>query len=60
VHLDRARRDALFSALSGLSSHVMLTGTDRDLFAPLLGRAESLRAEQGRLQHAGSGGAEGL
>ncbi len=56
VHLDQARREALFSALAGLPSHVLLTGTDLEPFAPLRGRAEAIRAEQGRLQHAGSWG----
>ena len=57
VHLDRIRREALFAALDRLSSQVLLTGTDLDLFRPLLERigerSASLRAEQGRLLDAG-------
>ena len=57
VHLDRARREALFAALERLSSQVLLTGTDLDLFRPLLEQvgeqAASVHAEQGRLLDAG-------
>ncbi len=64
VHLDRIRREALFAALDGLSSQVLLTGTDLDLFRPLLERIQeqsaSLRAEQGRLLDAGLEGGERL
>ncbi len=64
VHLDRTRREALFTALERLSSQVLLTGTDLDLFRPLLERlrehAASIRAEQGRLLDAGLDGGECL
>jgi len=39
THLDPARRDALFAALSALPAQVFLTGTDAEIFAPLRGRA---------------------
>jgi DNA replication and repair protein RecF len=39
VHLDQPRREALFTALSALPAQVFLTGTDRDVFAGLAGRA---------------------
>jgi len=38
VHLDQARREALFAALSALPAQVFLTGTDSDVFASLGGR----------------------
>ncbi len=64
VHLDRARREALFAALERLSSQVLLTGTDLDLFRPLLEQvreqAASVHAEQGRLLDAGLEGGERL
>lgn len=64
VHLDHVRRDALFGALHRLPSQVLLTGTDLDLFAPLLervgGQATTVRAEQGSLLDAGSEGRERL
>ncbi len=64
VHLDHVRRDALFEALQRLPSQVFLTGTDLDLFAPLLervgGQAATVRAEQGSLLDAGLKGGERL
>jgi DNA replication and repair protein RecF len=39
VHLDRDRRSALFSALAALPAQVFLTGSDREIFAPLRGIA---------------------
>lgn len=44
VHLDPARRAALFAALLGLPAQVFLTGTDEAAFAGLRGQAELLRA----------------
>jgi DNA replication and repair protein RecF len=35
VHLDPDRRAALYSALAGLPAQVFLTGSDREIFAPL-------------------------
>jgi DNA replication and repair protein RecF len=52
VHLDRARREALFRALVRLPAQAFLTGTDLDVFAPLQGAAEFLLAAQGRLTSA--------
>ena len=43
VHLDPARRIALFDALRALPAQVLLTGTDRETFLPLRGLAEALR-----------------
>ena len=39
VHLDAHRRDALWAALIATGAQIMLTGTDRDAFAPLRGVA---------------------
>lgn len=44
AHLDLARREALYAALSSLPAQVFLTGTEPDIFAPLQGIAETFRA----------------
>jgi DNA replication and repair protein RecF len=49
VHLDRARREALFRALARLPAQAFLTGTDLEVFAPLEGAAEFLLAGEGSL-----------
>jgi DNA replication and repair protein RecF len=49
VHLDAARRAALFDALDALPAQVFLTGTDADVFAPLRHRAEAFAAGGGTL-----------
>lgn len=40
AHLDADRRAALYDALSALGAQVLMTGTGRELFAPLAGRAQ--------------------
>ncbi|HET6182492.1 MAG TPA: DNA replication/repair protein RecF [Acetobacteraceae bacterium] len=57
VHLDPARRAALFAALLGLESQVLITGTDAEIFLPLADRAEGLRTGGGRLGPDGRFGA---
>ncbi len=54
VHLDEARRLALFEEVAAAPSHVLMTGTDLAPFRPLLGVAEAIRAEQAKLFDAGS------
>ncbi len=49
VHLDGARREALFAALVALPGPALLTGTDADVFAPLRGVAGFWRAGGGAL-----------
>ena len=49
VHLDPARRAALFAAVSSLPAQILMTGTDREVFAPLAGAAEFLRTHEGTL-----------
>jgi len=49
VHLDAARRAALFAALIGLPAQVLLTGTDAEIFVPLAGHAEGWRSGAGAL-----------
>ncbi len=49
VHLDAARRAALFIALARLPAQTLITGTDSDTFAPLRGSAELLRTGDGNL-----------
>ncbi len=55
VHLDQARRLALFEAVAEAPSHVLMTGTDLEPFHPLLDVAEAVCAADGRLFTAGSG-----
>ena len=52
AHLDETRRAALFEVLEELQAQVWMTGTDESLFAPLNGRAEFYRVEDGALAHA--------
>ncbi len=40
THLDTHRRAALYAALAALPAQVFLTGTDAEIFAPLLGSAQ--------------------
>ncbi len=49
VHLDPARRTALWAALAGLPAQVLLTGTDAELFLPLAGLAAGWRTGAGTL-----------
>jgi DNA replication and repair protein RecF len=49
VHLDPARRTALFAALSRLPAQTLITGTDPETFAPLCASAELLRTGEGNL-----------
>jgi DNA replication and repair protein RecF len=50
VHLDAARRQALFAALAALPAQSFVTGTDAELFAPLRGVAEGWIAGDGALR----------
>ena len=50
VHLDPARRAALFDALARLPAQTLITGTDAETFLPLAGRAEGLLTGGGKLQ----------
>jgi DNA replication and repair protein RecF len=49
VHLDPARRAALFEALAQLPAQTLITGTDAETFLPLAGMAEGLRVLDGEL-----------
>ena len=49
VHLDSARRAALCAALARLPAQVLLTGTDAELFLPLVGVATGWRTGDGTL-----------
>ncbi|GBQ09698.1 DNA replication/repair protein RecF [Komagataeibacter rhaeticus] len=51
VHLDAARRDALFHAMGRMRTGVMLTGTDREQFDPLRQSAEFVTPGEGNLAH---------
>jgi DNA replication and repair protein RecF len=50
VHLDPARRAALFAALAQLPAQTLITGTDADTFLPLAGTAEGLLVGDGDVQ----------
>jgi DNA replication and repair protein RecF len=57
AHLDAQRRAALFEEILALNSQAWLTGTDRQLFSPLYGRAEFVTVENGRFVPAGESAA---
>jgi DNA replication and repair protein RecF len=48
AHLDAQRRAALFDELTSLAAQAWMTGTDRNLFAPLAGRAAMIAVEKGQ------------
>jgi DNA replication and repair protein RecF len=50
VHLDPARRAALFAALASLPAQTLITGTDAETFLPLAGVAEALQTGGGTLR----------
>ncbi len=50
VHLDAARRDALWAELSALPAQIFLTGVEADAFSALRGQAEFLTTGGGTLQ----------
>ena len=49
AHLDQARREALFGEISRLGSQAWMTGTDRDLFAPIAQEAQIFAVNQGKI-----------
>ena len=50
AHLDAAHREALFSEVRSLGCQAWFTGTDADLFTPLLGTAKFYTVDAGRVQ----------
>lgn len=53
AHLDAERRAGLFDEITALGLQAFLTGTDDALFEGLIGRAEGVRVQAGRLTPAG-------
>ena len=49
AHLDAGRRAALFEEITALGLQAFMTGTEADLFEPLVGRASFVRVEGGAL-----------
>ncbi len=47
AHLDQSRREALFQEISRLCAQAWMTGTDRDLFAPIAQEAQILAVNRG-------------
>lgn len=47
AHLDGERRSAMFAEIEALSAQAWMTGTDREVFAPLDGRANFFVVDQG-------------
>jgi DNA replication and repair protein RecF len=47
AHLDQTRREALFGEISRLGAQAWMTGTDRDLFAPIAQDAQILAVNRG-------------
>ncbi len=50
VHLDPARRAALFDVLAELPAQTLITGTDSEIFLPLAERAEAFVTGDGELR----------
>jgi DNA replication and repair protein RecF len=51
AHLDRTRRRALYDEIESLGAQAWLTGTDRELFVELAGRADFLTVADGTVRH---------
>jgi DNA replication and repair protein RecF len=49
AHLDQARRAALFGEISRLGGQAWMTGTDRDLFAPIAEEAQIFTVNRGKI-----------
>ena len=49
AHLDRTRLHALFEELTALGAQAWMTGTDAETFAPLRGRAQFFRVDDGAI-----------
>ena len=49
AHLDQARREALFAEISMVCAQAWMTGTDRDLFAPMAENAQIFAVNQGKI-----------
>jgi DNA replication and repair protein RecF len=49
AHLDQARREALFAEILRLGVQAWMTGTDRDLFAPLAQEAQIFAVSRGSI-----------
>lgn len=49
AHLDQARRAALFGEISRLGGQAWMTGTDRDLFAPIREEAQIFTVNRGKI-----------
>jgi DNA replication and repair protein RecF len=50
AHLDQARREALFGEILRLGAQAWMTGTDRDLFAPIAQDAQILTVNRGMIR----------
>jgi DNA replication and repair protein RecF len=50
AHLDQARREALFGEILRLSAQAWITGTDRDLFAPMADSAQIFAVNRGKIE----------
>lgn len=59
AHLDDRRRGALFEAVLALGGQAWLTGTDRQVFAPIADRAQIVEVTDGRLAPSAASGLRG-
>jgi DNA replication and repair protein RecF len=50
AHLDQARREALFGEILRLGAQAWMTGTDRELFAPIAQEAQILAVNRGKIR----------
>lgn len=53
VHLDAARRQALFNVLAALPAQTVITGTDAEIFLPMADQAEAFAVSGGQLHRDG-------
>jgi DNA replication and repair protein RecF len=49
AHLDQGRREALFGEILRLGAQAWMTGTDRDLVAPMAESAQIFAVNQGKI-----------
>ena len=49
AHLDQSRREALFGEISSFGAQAWMTGTDRDLFAPIAENAQIFAVNRGKI-----------
>lgn len=59
AHLDCRHRAALFDVVGALGAQAWYTGTDAEMFRPLMGRAQMLTVDDGTITGQGNGNTDG-